>query len=194
MHKWYIMYVVISKNKQVVNMKKPVSSKKRLLLLLVTITIALAIGATLFWRFTVKDDNSKDLKPKYTVSANESQSSGGSAKTETPAKDTDAQTSSVTSEQVPVAPAGAITIVDLDQADGYVNAKATVSNFTPTSCVYTFTSDGADKPVIRTLDGTCDGISIPEVEFQYIGTYTLAVTAYNGTSEKITASKDIVVQ
>lgn len=97
-----------------------------------------------------------------------------------------------TSDEVPPSQVGSITITNLNQKSGYVNALATTSNFTPTQCVYSFSSNGS-KPVVREQSGGCTGISIPEGEFDKIGTYTLTVTAYGG-GEKLTASADIYVK
>lgn len=111
-------------------------------------------------------------------------------KSETPPVD---QQNNTTSNQIPVATAGSIKITSLNQTNGYVNAKAVVSNFTTTQCVYSFYAPQA-KPVVKQVNGDCAGVSIPQSEFEFIGTYTLTVTAYNGTSEKVSVSKDIAVQ
>ena len=100
--------------------------------------------------------------------------------------------SNKTNEEIPASSTGALTIATLEQSDGYVNARAEVSNFTPQQCVYSFKIEGG-KPVIREQTGSCVSISIPEVEFDRIGVYTLTVTAYAG-DEKVTATKEIDVQ
>lgn len=96
------------------------------------------------------------------------------------------------SEEIPLSAVGSVTITSLNQRNGYVNALAEVSSFTPSQCVYTFTSDGS-KPVTREQKGGCSGVSILEDEFDKVGTYTLTVSVY-GDNQKLTASKDIYVQ
>jgi cytoskeletal protein RodZ len=174
-------------------------SKSHLFRLILLLVIALLIIIGLVWFFLLRDkDPTKGYHPKYTVSSSEDQSktSGGSSQTtESGNKNSDSGSpaTDVTSEQVPIASSGSIIIDDLEQKAGYINAKATVSGFTTTQCVYSFAAEDA-KPVVRQIDGTCQGISIPQGEFELIGTYTLTVTAYNGTSQKISVTKDINVQ
>lgn len=95
-------------------------------------------------------------------------------------------------QPVPVATTGSIAIAELEQANGYINTKATVDNFEATKCVYSFTNANA-RPVVRETANGCSGVSIPEVEFELIGTYTLTVTAYS-TTDKLTATQEIAIQ
>lgn len=95
-------------------------------------------------------------------------------------------------EEIPLSATGNVTITNLNQKNGYVNVLAEVSSFTPSQCVYTFTSDGS-KPVIREQNGTCVGVSILEDEFDRIGTYRLTVSVY-GDNQKLTTSKDIYIK
>lgn len=177
---------------------KSLSTKKPSRMQLGVIVILLiVISGILTWHFLLRDkDPTNSYHPKYTISssAGQNEGTGGSDQATGDKNPTeDSTNTNVTSEQVPVSSSGSVTIVDLEQKDGYINAKASVSGFTTTKCVYSFTADEAD-PVVKTTAGSCDGISIPEVEFQYLGTYTLTVTAYNNTTEKITTMKDIDVR
>lgn len=168
--------------------------KKKTLVIVAIIGIALIIAAVI-WVFVASREPVKQASPKYSTSSSSTQKNNGgsTSQTEQNSKGSDNTATTVTSQQVPVAPKGSVSIVDLEQAKGYINAKAVVSNFTTTQCVYSFTAQDA-RPVIRQIDGDCEGISIPQGEFELIGTYTLTVTAYNGTTEKISGSKDIAVQ
>ena len=185
------------KNKNDINMQKS-SKPKRRRFLFVLLAIGILIAASVIvWALVIRHtDPTNKYSPKYAVqsSKDQSSSSGGTSQS---VKDpgSDSATTSVTSDQVPAAASGSISIVDLEQANGYINAKASVTNFPTTQCVYSFTAtNDANNPIVRQLDGQCDGVSISQVEFQYLGTYTLTVTAYNGTTEKISATKDINVQ
>lgn len=158
--------------------------------------VILLVGLTLAFLLTRTHDTKKDSHPKYSTTTTQSQSSSTKDETKTskaPDKNTATPPTNVTSEQVSLASKGIITITDLDQSSGYINAKASVSDFNVTQCVYSFTAPDA-KPVVRQQDGSCEGVSIPEAEFEIIGTYKLTVTAYNGIIEKISTTKDIDVQ
>jgi hypothetical protein len=109
-----------------------------------------------------------------------------------PKENSSTNISDKTSNDFQVNTSGSISITTLDQTNGIVSAQATVSNFSPQQCVYTFTiQDG--KPVIRETNNECTRVSIPQGEFDRIGLYKLTVTAYSG-SEKLTTSKDIDIK
>lgn len=178
-------------------MRKSANTKKTKPLFFIIAGGLLIVASVIIWALFIRHtDPTKQYSPRYTVQPSKSQSGnsvGASQSDKDPGSDN--TTTSVTSDQIPSAASGSINIVDLEQANGYINAKASVSNFTTTQCVYSFTTaNNANNPIIRQLDSQCDGVSIPEVQFQYLGTYTLTVTAYNGTSEKISTTKDIDVQ
>ena len=173
----------------------PTSKKHHKTPYIILAIVLLVITAFAVWWFMFREvDPTKNYKPKYdTPTTNQiTQTDAKNAQDADDYKNSTETPSTQTSDQVPVSQAGSIVITDLDQADGYVNALATVTNFTPTKCVYSFTSPDA-RPVVRELTGNCTGISIPQVEFEFIGTYTLTVTAYSGT-DKVTATKDISIQ
>ena len=161
-------------------------SKKRTYAFIL-ITVLLIIGAVLAYYFYKNQDPTKDYKPMYDTSTNAEpqQSSGDSVKDNTSQSDLP-----TTSEDVAEATSGSITIVNLNQADGFVNAKAEVNNFTTSTCVYQFSSEGA-RPVTREIQGQCDGISIPQAEFEKIGNYTLLVTAYSN-DQKLSSTPQII--
>lgn len=96
------------------------------------------------------------------------------------------------SEQVPASQSGSISVSDLSQENGFINVMASTSNFSVEKCVYQFNSEGA-RPVTRETQGTCSGVSIPQVEFEKIGKYTLTVTAYDAQS-KISTAKEIDIK
>jgi flagellar basal body-associated protein FliL len=160
--------------------------------------VVIAAGLVVYFAYFANHPKTTEPSPQYPVTQSDSNNGtpsknvdygkGSSGDTTNTGSDT-----TTTSNQVPVANSGTITITTLNQTSGYVNAQAVVSGFSTTQCVYSFAAPQA-KPVVRQINGNCSGISIPESEFEFIGTYTLTVTAYNGTSEKISASKDIAVQ
>ena len=167
------------------------SPHKRMLLITLAGVLLLVVGSVVYFAFFTDRDPTADYTPQYPQSVSNDDGSAennpdGSTK-KTPIVQTDQ-----TSEDIPVSPSGAVEIANLNQKDGYVNALAKITNFSTTKCVYLFESEGA-RPIAREQLGGCSGISIPEVEFEKIGTYTLTVTAYNNSS-KITAKRDIVVR
>lgn len=161
-------------------------SNKRTYIILLIMALLVA-GGLLAYYFYKNQDPTKYYKPMYDTSTNtDPQQSSEETVKENP-RQSDLPT---TSEDVPAATSGSINIVDLNQADGFVNAKAEVGNFATSTCVYQFTSEGA-RPVTRELQGQCDGISIPQAEFEKIGNYTLVVTAYSN-DQKLSSTPQII--
>lgn len=153
------------------------------------VLLASAVAIYLFYRA----DPTKDYSPKYPLN------DSGQAASNTPEPSNSDQsskspvsTNDKTSEDTPIVPSGSITIAELEQASGYVNARAAVSNFTTTQCVYSFVAENS-RPVVREQQGGCSGVSISQNEFDKIGNYTLTVTAYNSAG-KVEAKKDIYVR
>lgn len=128
------------------------------------------------------------IQPKYPVTQ-ENQTTIDNTNSDKPVQ---GDVSAQTDQQVPTALEGSINVTELSQANGYINAKATIVNFTANKCVYSFVNQDA-RPVVRETSSGCDGISIPEVEFELIGTYNLTVTAYSET-DKISTSKSIEIK
>lgn len=166
-------------------MKK--SNNLPLLLSLAGVIIIAAFGA-FFW--LKNQDPTKNYSPKYTVS--EKGPSAQDKNTAEASKTTAHSSLPQTSDQVPSSAAGDISIDDLEQKNGFVNAKASTINFSVATCVYEFTSDGA-RPITRETSGSCSGISIPQAEFEKIGIYTLKVTAYS-TDQKLSSTKTIDIK
>ena len=150
-------------------------------------TLALLIIAACMYYFIFSKPKPAPQQSQYPVS-----SSDEGSDTDTTDKAPSNTTDIIPSEDIPVSTAGSVAITNLNQRNGYVNALAEVSSFTPSQCVYTFTSEGS-KPVTREQKGGCSGVSILEDEFDKVGTYTLTVSVY-GNNQKLTASKDIYVQ
>lgn len=173
----------------------PRSTQHRVVILVFFVIAVFVLMACVWFFFFRSNDPAVNYRPKYsTPSSNGSTSTSGAGtadKRNSPGSNQ--STMSVTSEQVPTSNTGIITIIDLEQTNGFVNANASVSNFETTQCVYSFTADGA-RPVIRQVDNSCTGVSIPQGEFEIIGKYTLTVTAYHGTTDKIIATKDINIR
>ena len=170
--------------------KKTYPSKKKLLLVSVIVAAILLVGALLYYFliFRPNYDPTTSYQPEYpeSVSNNPQQPSDNTDKQPTPNE------TGQPSEEVPVANSGSVTVTNLNQKDGYVNALATVTNFVVSQCVYSFSSEGS-RPVVREQTGGCGGISVPQDEFDKIGDYTLTVSVY-GSGEKLTATKEIYVQ
>ena len=147
----------------------------------------LAVGGALYYYlvYLPNYDPTSNYRPVYPVDKTETASKESSKSAATPE-------SSRTSEEVPTTSVGSITINELYQKDGYVNVKAVVSNFSATSCVYSFVIDSG-KPVVKEHNGTCAGLSISQDEFDKIGTYTITATAYSA-SEKLTATGTIDIR
>lgn len=168
--------------------------KKRLLIIAVIIVaVALSLAGFLYWRSQAPPTS--DYKPKYQLSSESDNKI--SEKTNPDDKSSSSNSSSntglsQTSEEVAVSPSGSVSIVDLSQESGFVNVLARTSGFSPIKCVYQFESEGA-RPVIRETNPSCNGISIPQVEFEKIGTYNLTVTVYDSSS-KISTSKDVDIR
>ena len=171
------------------------SSKKLILSAIILITLLL-IGTAIWYFFLKQTDPTKSYQPEYpsSVKTEPKQSNDTNASTTDDYKTNDENStpSLETSNQVPIAKVGSIEVTNLNQNDGFVNVLATVSNFETSKCVYSFTAPDA-RPVVREVIGNCTGVSIPEVEFEIIGNYTLTATAYSG-SEKLTAAKDIDIK
>lgn len=172
------------------NMKKQNTRKKALPIKLASILL-LVIGCVVYVVFFTNRDPTTNYNPQYPKSISDNNKSAGD-NTNDSTKTTPPALADKTSEDIPVSRLGAVEITNLNQKDGYVNALATITNFSASKCVYLFESDGA-RPIAREQIGGCSGISIPEVEFEKIGNYTLNVTVYTDTN-KITASKDISIR
>lgn len=165
------------------------SSKKVFLIGACTVAL-LFVGVLAYWWYISQQSPTASYSAKYPVqdvSTDEEDSEG-----DVNDKASQSTSSNQTSEDVSLSSQGSIAIVDLAQESGFVNALATVSGFSVLKCVYQFESSNA-RPIVRETAETCSGVSIPQVEFEKIGTYTLTVTAYS-ESEKITTSREIEIR
>ncbi len=168
--------------------QKPFLKTKRGLVVVVGLVLLALFGVWYF--FYYPQDPTRSYKPQYPQASSSDERPAST--TQQPTKESGTPLDTRVSEDVPVASQGLIDIADLNQKDGFVNARAQVSGFSVVKCVYQFESTGA-RPVIREQSGGCSGVSIPQVEFEKIGTYTLTVTTY-GDTDKLSASKDILVR
>ncbi len=166
-------------------MKIQKSSKKYILPL--SILIALIFIGVLVFAFTRNRDPTGAYSPLYPNSV----TSRDDKPIKEPVKTGESMDRPTTSEEVPVSSTGSIQISTLNQQDGFINALAETRNIQVDECIYIFTSDGA-RPVTRETKDSCDGVSIPQVEFDKVGVYKLVVTAY-GEGKKISATKEIVI-
>ena len=170
-------------------LRKDKKNKRRLFFIVILAIVLIGAGVAAYFIFTNSNDPTKSYKPEYDISKNNDDPQSEEGKKES-VKDTPQDDR--TNEEIPVAPQGTVSITDLNQRDGYVNVAATTANFETQKCVYSFISEGA-RPVTREQSGNCQATSIPQAEFDKIGSYTLHVTAYDTTS-KITASQTINIQ
>ena len=150
--------------------------------------ILLIVAICIYYFLVSKPKSTIPQQSQYPVSS----SSSGDSSSNTTVKEPSNTANTTPSEDIPQSPAGSVAITNLNQQNGYVNALAEVSAFTPSQCVYTFTSEGS-KPVTREQKGGCSGVSILEDEFDKVGTYTLTVSVY-GNNQKLTTSKDIYIK
>lgn len=99
--------------------------------------------------------------------------------------------SSQSSDDIPVNDALNVKIVSISQQNGRVEAKASVSG--SGTCVFQYTTDG-DKPVIsetKAKDQLCSS-SINEVQFTKLGNWRLNVIYYSD-SKKNETSTDVTI-
>ncbi|RWZ78345.1 MAG: hypothetical protein EOT05_01095 [Candidatus Microsaccharimonas sossegonensis] len=109
-------------------------------------------------------------------------------------------TTTKTTDQVPVNATVTATIDELFQSNGKITFKATVqSSVVGGKCSVTFTNPN-DKPVVRTFNATagktvtvCGPVEIPEQEFTYLGQWD-ATFRYYINDGQITATKVITIQ
>lgn len=159
---------------------------KRLLVGLIAVVLFVAAASLYYYKTIQKPTDTYD--PQFPVSGSTKQPQS-TVKQDT--KENPTALPEVT-ENTPTSSNGTITIQDLNQRDGFVNVNVNTASFSTARCVYQFTSEGA-RPIIKEFQGNCQATSIPQVEFEKIGTYTFTATAYNAT-EKITVTRDIDIR
>ncbi len=159
---------------------KIISSNKKYFLVA---TIVALIGLSAGYIYLTSQDPTKKYSPQYRTETGKNTNDGTQSKDEqkvvAPANNLPA-----TSSDVPSSSSGSISITELNQTDGFINIRVSLSNFTPTTCVYQFTSDGA-RPINKQVSD-CKAISIPQAEFEKIGVYTVTAIAYS-SKDKITS-------
>lgn len=166
------------------------TGKKRVIVLTLLAAVIVLATVVIYWYSSIQNPTDA-YQPKYPVENTPASDIPFAVPNNTDKTD-QIIASPQTSEEVPQATSGTLEIIELNQASGFVNARAKATNYSESKCVYQFGSTNA-RPIIREISGECSGISIPQVEFEKIGTYSLTVTAYNDTS-KITATRDIAIR
>lgn len=175
-------------------MKNKYSQKRFLAYSLITLIL---LAATLFvlekTRLTnfIKDPFYKP-QPEANSSVSDStlKSKANLASTNTDAGDTSKNTGNI-----PVSPTTTINIDSVVQSDGMVTYNATIiSPGGSGTCSAMFTKDGS-KPVTRvsnTSSDKCGPVSIPELEFESVGVWTLTLRYYTNETQAI-ATKTVEV-
>lgn len=95
-----------------------------------------------------------------------------------------------TTDQIPVAPAGSLEITSLEQRNDDIIFSALLANTTtPGTCSALFEhTDGAARPVTRTVQSTADGCpetAIPQAEFAALGNWKLTLRYYVNDTQLI---------
>lgn len=153
------------------------------------VVLTLIIGFASYWALRSRNPT-KDYQPRYSTTSEKESTERKSKKEKNVASSSPLPPKA---QDVPLANAGTVSIVELDQSAGFINAKAFVEGFAPQICVYTFLSEGA-RPITREVQGDCIGISIPQAEFEKIGTYTLTVSVYDAAKKLDSSPKEINVK
>lgn len=133
-----------------------------------------------------------DRSASTTVSAMPRAPAGGTTEEEETPPPAVTYAPDITSDEVPVASDLTVSISQVRQADGHVSASARVNS--DGTCVFQFDPSDGSRPVVREAtagSGACS-VSIPEVEFALLGSWTLRTTLYDG-SGKAQDSTDVTI-
>lgn len=167
---------------------KIISSNKKYFLVA---TIAILIGLSAGYIYLTNQDPTKKYSPKYETKTSKNTSDSTQSKDEhkvaAPANNLPA-----TSNDVPSSSSGSITITELSQTDGFINISVSLSNFTATTCVYQFISDGA-RPITKQVSD-CGAVSVPQAEFEKIGVYAVTAVAYSNKDKITSESRELNVK
>jgi len=170
-------------------MRTPKPSSRKKYIYLVPIIAVIVIAAVIYLVFALN-------KPKQNTPTTTNTPTSGSVNanktTNTPSEGLPADTSTTTSDQVPVNNSLAVSITSFTQTGGTVTAVAKSSG--SGTCVFTYKPADNGKPVtqqVTVTDNTCS-TNIPEGEFTYLGNWTLSVTYYNN-SQKIDTQKNVTI-
>jgi hypothetical protein len=175
--------------------KSPRSRKVKLFSILILVCLLLAASAA----FIVYKSRQADEAMMTQKNKDEAQTQ--SAKKVDAEKSSDTKTTpstNSTSQEVETTSTVILAIDSFNQSNHSVNAAASITGANADGvCVFLFTSEG-DKPVTREVGSTMNeqrrtcSISIPEVEFNKLGTWKLNVTFYLN-NQKSEASKDVTI-
>jgi len=124
------------------------------------------------------DSSKKDVQTEVKIG------NSGSKSTNLPANST-----STTSDEVPVSNALSVSISNTGQSNGVVTSAATVTGLDESgTCVFTYSTPG-DRPVVQQVTTTnkiCQS-NIPEVQFSKLGTWKLSVVFYQNNARAETS-------
>ena len=162
--------------------------KKTWLVPVIALVIVIALAATylLVNHFT----NAENIN-KSGTSSNKTPTSGKDGST-APSEGLPNDSSTTTTEDVPVNENLSVKIASFAQTNGTVNASITTNN--SGTCVITFTPSDGGRPVTRQVaveNNECK-VSIPESEFTYLGQWSLTATLYNN-SEKAEVQQNVSI-
>lgn len=103
-----------------------------------------------------------------------------------------------TTDEVPVAQAGSLNITNLEQRNDTIIFAASLANITtPGTCSALFEhTDGAARPVTRTVQSTADGCpetAVPQADFTALGNWKLTLRYYVNDTQLV-ATKTLEVK
>lgn len=179
--------------------KTPAKSKKKFVLVIIIIIIALLVsGGIIYTRRLAQErarteqkirDEAQIDSSKKDVQTEDKIENSDSKNTNLPTNST-----SKTSDQVPISDALSVSISNTSQSNGIVSAaiKITGSDENGT-CVFTYSTPG-DRPVVQEVTSSnniCQS-NIPEVQFSKIGVWNLNVTFYQNNA-RAEASQNVTI-
>lgn len=169
----------------------PHKTTKKLPYVLVGVLVVLVLASGIYWFMIRKDStNSEDRNANDpTVQSAKELDADNSD----PKATNNSTPSNTTADDVPVSTDLAVTEVNANQADGFVNASAQISGGSQEgTCVFSFeTTDG--RPVVKQSAGTTNcSIRIAEVEFDKLGEWNLTVTFYSQNT-KASAGRKVTI-
>ena len=172
------------------NQNKHGRNKKILLVFLILVLAATAVAD---WMFTQREEVLKTDNSAQTVTKQINADKNSQGNEQKPANLPDNSTS-ITPDDVPNSPTLTVGTPSFTQANGIIGTSSKVGGTdSEGTCVITFKNPD-DRPVIRELTSTKQvcSTSIPEVEFQKLGTWSLNVTFYSGNT-KAEVNKDVTI-
>lgn len=176
------------------------SSKRRRILILIILLVLVGLGVGAF--YVQKQDQETAERQGIVERDRRGAKTDKSAKKDAMAQDKDHTThpniglpsdsTSTTSNQIPVSSDLSVDITSTSQSSGVVNASATTSG--DGTCVFQYSAGDKDKPVTRQVAVSARNCStsISQNEFSYLGQWKLTVTYYSG-GNKAEASQDVTI-